>query len=322
MSEKLYKASVVLCCWSLMIVVLVATPSFAELPSGDSTIRGKVGNSEIVIRTTSRLAGAVDSLTWKGKEFINSFDHGRQLQSAANFDVGTRFTGETFNPTEAGSRNDGDGNTSTSRLLHLLASENRLQTTTQMAFWLLPGQDSSGNLAKNKQALSNHLLTKRITIGYQDMPHVIQHNVTFSMPLGEHHNYAQFEAVTGYMPPEFSEFWKFNPLTSMLEPLSDGPGEQAWPVVLSTKDQQFAMGVYSPQQPSKGYEIAGYGRFRFPAAKVVKWNSVFRIRNPKGVPAGDYRFKNFVIVGTLETVRVTIKRLRSMASTTKTTQSN
>ena len=293
-------------------LVSMTQPVCAEAPSGDATIRGKVGDSEIVIKTTSRLAGAVDSLKWKGKEFINSFDHGRQLQSAANFDLGTRFTGETFNPTEAGSRNDGRGNKSTSRLLHLVASKNRLQTTTQMAFWLLPGQDSSGNPAKNKQALSNHLLTKRITIGYRDMPHVIQHQVTFSMPIGEHHKYAQFEAVTGYMPPEFSEFWRFNPSTSMLEPLNDGPGEQAWPVVLSTKDRQYAMGVYSPQQPSKGYESAGYGRFRFPAAKVVKWNSVFRIRNLDGVPAGDYQFNNFVIVGTLETVRTTIKRLRSL----------
>ena len=51
--------------------------------SGDAVIRAPAGNSEIVITTTSRLAGAIHSLRWNGKEFIDSFDHGRQLQSAA-----------------------------------------------------------------------------------------------------------------------------------------------------------------------------------------------------------------------------------------------
>ena len=53
--------------------------------SGNAVIRSKVGQSEIVITTTERLAGGVHSLTWGGKEFIDSHDHGRQLQSAASF---------------------------------------------------------------------------------------------------------------------------------------------------------------------------------------------------------------------------------------------
>lgn len=39
------------------------------------------------------------------------------------------------------------------------------------------------------------------------------------------------------------------------------PGEQEFPVVFSTPDGQFAMGIYFPDQPSKGFEKAGYGRF-------------------------------------------------------------
>jgi hypothetical protein len=30
------------------------------------------------------------------RQFIDSTDHGRQLQSASNFDAGSAFTGETF----------------------------------------------------------------------------------------------------------------------------------------------------------------------------------------------------------------------------------
>lgn len=279
------------------------------VPTGNCSIRGKAGPSEIVITTTERLAGAIHSLTWNGKEFIDSADHGRQLQSAANFDAGTPFSGETFNPTEAGSRQDGAGETSTSRLLHRTSTELTLQTTTQMAFWLAPGEKSSGRPAKNKQKLSQHLLTKRVMIGYEDLPHVIQYDVTFSVPIGERHSYAQFEAVTGYMPAEFGKFWKFIPDSGKLESLSDGPGEQAYPVVLSTKSGAHAMGVFSPDQPSAGYQEAGYGRFRFTAQKVVKWNCVFRIRDKEGVEPGEYSFRTFVIVGDLETVARSLRVL-------------
>ncbi|MDX1948429.1 MAG: hypothetical protein SFU86_23780 [Pirellulaceae bacterium] len=291
-------------CWTLTLSLLaVAGEAEANAPVGDAVIRAPAGDTEIVITTTARLAGAIHSLTWNGQEFIDSTDHGRQLQSASNFDAGSRFVSETFNPTEAGSRADGAGERSTSRLLHLVRTSNSLQTTSQMAFWLAPGESSAGEPAKNTERLSNHLLTKRVTIGWRELPHVIQYDVTFSVPLGERHTYAQFEAVTGYMPARFSKFHAFEPATGNLVPLSDGPGEQVLPVVLATPDGSLAMGIYSPEQPAQGFEQAGYGRFRFAAERVVKWNCVFRILNKAGVPAGEYSFRNFVVVGDLEMVR-------------------
>jgi hypothetical protein len=281
----------------------------AELPSGDATIRAKAGVSEIVITTTARLAGAIHSLTWKGREFIDSADHGRQLQSAANFDDGTPITAETFNPTEAGSRGDGAGERSTSRLLHCRLEPAALQSTTQMAFWLAPGERSGANLAKNATVLSDHLLTKRVTIGYRNLPHVIRYDVTFSVPIGEHHTRAVFEALTGYMPPVFAEFRRFNRRRGTLEPLSDGPGEQSEPVVLAVPGGTHAMGIYAPPQPGRNTTGPGYGRFRFAAAKVVKWNCVFRVTDAEGIAPGEYRYRMFVIVGDLATVRDAIRKL-------------
>ena len=101
-------------------LALLVVSALQAADSGDAQIRAKAGPSEIVITTTSRLAGAIHSLTWNGREFIDSADHGRQLQSAANFDAGSRFSPETFNPTEAGSRFDGAGPKSTS-VLHKAA---------------------------------------------------------------------------------------------------------------------------------------------------------------------------------------------------------
>jgi hypothetical protein len=37
---------------------------------------------------------------------------------------------------------------------------------------------------------------------------------------------------------------------------------------------------------------------------------VFRVRDPKGIRPGDYRYRMFVVVGTLEDVRRGLGRLR------------
>jgi hypothetical protein len=298
----------------LAAVPVAAYPALTEdrlAVSGDSTIRAKAGPSEIVVTTTSRLAGAIHSLTWDGKEFVNSTDHGRQIQSASNFDCGQKFIPEVFNPTEAGSVADGAGPTSTSRLLELSARGNQLVTLNRMAFWLKPDQKSFGNPARNTVPLSDHYLAKRVTIGHKELPHAIEYRVTFLVPKGEGHTYAQFEAVTGYMPPDFETFHRFDAAAGKFKPLTDGPGEQPDPVVLATADGKYAMGVYSPDQPSKGFEAAGYGRFRFAKEKVVKWNCVFRLRDPKGVAGGDYTFRCFVVVGTLADCEATLAALHA-----------
>ncbi|HEX5446373.1 MAG TPA: hypothetical protein VFW87_21275 [Pirellulales bacterium] len=266
-------------------------------------IRAQAGPSEIVITTTSRLAGAIHSLTWNGKEFIDSHDHGRQLQSAANFDCDGRFVPEIFNPTEAGSRDDGAGNQSSSKLLRLSTNGPELQTTTQMAFWLAPGEKSAGHLACNDRRLSNHLLSKRVHLGYREDPHIIEYEVTFTVPDDERHKIGQFEALTGYLPPEFSRFWKYDDSGRKLLPLDDGPGEQLLPVVMAVPSGTHAIGVYSPE-PSPGY-----GRFRFDAERVNKWNCVFRERDRVGIRSGDYRYRTFVIVGALEDVRRSLGHL-------------
>lgn len=283
-----------------------------KAPSGNAVLRAKAGKSEIVLTTTARLAGAVHSLTWAGQEFIDSHDHGRQLQSAASFDVGDfkTYWPEAFNPTEAGSRRDGIGPTSSSKLLEMNLNGKELRAKTRMAFWLAPGEKSFGRPARNKAVLSDHLLEKRVKLGFKGLEHAIEYEVAFHLPEGEDHTYAQFEALTGYMPPEFDRFLKL--VDGELKPLDDGPGEQEYPVVLATPSGSHAMGVFSPDQPSKGFEKAGYGRFRFKKEKVNKWNCVFRSRDLMGVRGGRHAFRVYVAVGSLEDVRRTLNELIKM----------
>jgi hypothetical protein len=272
--------------------------AFALAADGDAVIRAPAGKSEIVITTTARLAGAIHSLTWDGREFINSTDHGRQLQSACSFDNTPTANAETFNPTEAGSRRDHVGPTSTSRLLELSAEGNRLRTRTQMAFWLAPGERSEGQLARNTNTLSVYVLTKDVRIGYERWPQALDYRVTFTVPTNAQHTSAQFEALTGYLPPAFDTFWQFDPKTRQLEPLSDGPGEIANPVVLATADGKHALGIFAPPQPQPNTTGPTYGRWRFQAEKVVKWNCVFRVRNPGSIRTGDYAYRMLIPVGT------------------------
>jgi hypothetical protein len=283
--------------------------SILQPASGDAEIRSTLEGDPLVLRTTSRLAGAVDSIIWRDQEFIDSHDHGRQLQSAINLDLSSTFQPETFNPTEAGSRDDGAGEASTSRLLRMKIGRDRLETTAQMAFWLPPGGKSKGHLAKNKTVLSNHSLTKRIKLSPTGWENLIVYETTFHLPFDELHRYAQFEVVTGYMPEAFENFYGLDTKTGKLKLLSDGPGEQSMPVILSTKDGQFAMGILSLEKRNSPWRGPGYGRFRFALQKVVKWNLVYRFRQEEPIKAGPYVFNSYVGIGSLEKVRQTFVRL-------------
>jgi hypothetical protein len=293
----------------ILVALLLALSPVEGLQavSGDAEIRATAGTSEIVIRTTNRLAGAIDSLTWNGLEFIDSADHGRQLQSASNLDAGSPITDETFNPTEAGSRADGAGPTSTSRLLFLKADGHRLETKSLMAFWLRPGEKSGPNPAKNLTALSSHGLAKTVTIGVTGLPHVIDYRVAFTLPGGEKHTRATFEALTGYLPPRFSRFLAYDPAAKTAKPLSDGPGEQPLPLIFSTEDGSHAMGAVS-FDPGP----VGYGRWNFREHRVVKWNCVFRERGADGLPAGDRSFRVLVAVGSLDDVVRSLAALHAL----------
>jgi hypothetical protein len=176
-----------------------------------------------------------------------------------------------------------------------------------MAFWLAPGEQSGGNLALNKTKLSEHLLRKVVHIGCDKLPHAIRYDVTFVVPKDERHNFDQFEGVTGYMPIDFDHFYHFT--KGALKPIDHGPGEQPDPIVLATADGKYAMGVYSPDQPSRGFENVGYGRFHFKQHRVSKWNCVFRLGDKKGLPPGEYTFHHFVIVGSLQDVESTLVAL-------------
>jgi hypothetical protein len=286
----------------IALLFLPACHKEAEGPfSTEWSISATVLRHRLTISSSARFAGAISSLNWNGKEFLNSVDHGRELQSAATFDG----FGECFNPTEAGSAADATGDTSTSKLLTFNTNGNQLKSSTQMAFWTGVGWPYPAGcgirtdikVAQNTTNLSNHILTKQVTIGFSGIPNVIEYLVTFHV--AEHHTSAIFESLTGYLTQEFSTFWTFDPATATLTSLSYGPGEQNKPIIFSTGNSQYAMGIYSPDLPQGPYPDGGYARFSFLSQYTMKWSAFFRQGD---TPAGDYNFRLYVIVGSLSDV--------------------
>lgn len=312
--------------YSAFVLVLIPCSSFGlcqsdsrasgererEFSRGDARLSIPLDGSDLTISTSQRLSGGVDSIRWNGVEFIDSYDHGRQLQTAVSFDAGSNgeFWAERFNPTECGSRRDGVGPNSSSRLLAIAGDDRDLRTSTQMAFWLAPDEFSFGRSALNTNVLSDQILHKRIRLGVYADPRVIEVAMTLQTPATQSHRFVQYEVLTGYMPECFSKFYGLDSKSGELVELSDGPGEQAMPIVFSTEDKRFAMGALAMGKPDWITEPTGYGRFRFEQERVVKWNVVMRYRKVPELDRFQASFRVCVVVGGLAEVSRAMKSLR------------
>ncbi|MEM8539733.1 MAG: peptidoglycan-binding domain-containing protein [Pseudomonadota bacterium] len=268
------------------------------------TIAGIVSGDPVYLRVSTQFAGAVDSLVWRGKQFINIYDHGRQISYAWQMDK----HGECLNPTEPGSASDLFEPRSTSILKNLCQPEpNKLSTSTQAAYWTAPGEtgfcDSGTKQAVNKKALSDHTLNKEITIGYQGIENAILFDATLKLP--RDHSWLGLEFPTAYLTSEFNTFWRYDPQRKALERSQSEPAQAPWsfsntggfPPIIATEDGQYALGAYT-DHPIIAYEQHRY-EVTNPNDTTSKWNIVL---HETPAPAGDYRYETFAIIGTLEDV--------------------
>lgn len=276
--------------FSILVLMITGCGGGGDAAITTWIISAIAGISPIIIRASSKFAGAIDSLTWNGKEFIDSGDHGRLMQSAVTYDG----LGERYNPTEGGSQDDWSLDVSDSVLKAVRAKDNLLETETQMAFWLKPGEpDQEGKPAVNITTLSDTILFKKVKIGHPLSPHIIDYAIRFRVP--QDYASARFEVLTAYMPLEFNKVWRLDQ-----GELVPGEGNNMFPLVLSCED--YAMGICA-----KGSVYDSFSQEDM-LNPVVKWNVLYE-RNP--VPAGDYDFQCYVVVGSLEDVRRGLKMLNA-----------
>ncbi len=268
--------------------------------------RWTVRNDIISVTASRRVAGAIDSVFWNGKEFINSFDHGRQLQPA----LSKNNFGECYNPTYAGRAADGTGTGTSSYLESASVNQNLLSTQNLPAFWLAPfTTDPHCGSVVNTTVRSAYRMNTDILVGVAGFRHAIRFVTRVNIP--EAVNSLVIEAPTGYLTGDMTAFYTYDDATQSLTSLSNTlpAGEQGKPLVLSTPSGSHAMGVWSPGLPH--IPGLGYGQFRFPSpvesAATMKWNAVYRTGF---VAAGTtLTYTTYIAVGSRENVRVTLAQL-------------
>ena len=124
-------------------LLVIATTAGAQV-SGDATITGTVLGLPLTLKTSTQYGAGISSIVWKDKEFVNNFDHGRQISVNASF-----FNlYECYNPYETGTRADGNGPTSSAKVLSVSASGTTLSSSTQMCWYLATRAPRDGLVTK------------------------------------------------------------------------------------------------------------------------------------------------------------------------------
>lgn len=222
--------------------------------NGNATITAPdlVFGHPLTLSTSSQFAGAVSSIRWAGKEFINNWDHGRQL--SPNYQFFNRFI--CYNPYETGSLEDGNKPTSTSQLLFLTASGNRLESETQMAWYYKTfnhnpkPEDYCGDPSRwlpvtpYANPLSDYRVHKTVTIGYAGIPNVIEYLTEVFIPEAVLKGVNYPTAVLNY---DFSLVRSYDVVSKDYRKIRALAGEDDRIKVVSTGDGNYAMGWYSPE---------------------------------------------------------------------------
>jgi hypothetical protein len=199
---------------------------------------------------------------WRGKQFIDAADPGRELQASVfpqpAVDANEADWVECYNPEEADPW---------SKLRSISAVGNVLRATTQLGFYLAPweyGQcgehsDPSTGLgpAHNQCTLSNYVLHKTVTIGFAGIPNVIEFVATVDIP--EDVDRGEI-VIAAYGPRNLSEARQYDFRNKVFSSTTQTPDYYALsseasnvPAALYDPSTGLGMAMYSPEllQPVK-----------------------------------------------------------------------
>jgi alpha-tubulin suppressor-like RCC1 family protein len=308
-----------------LIVFFAGTAISRAQVSGNGAITGTIFGSPVTLKTSSQYGGAINSMVWNGKEFVNNFDHGRQFSVNASFF--NRY--ECYNPYETGTRADGDGPTSSSKVLSLNASGNTLESGTQMSFYLNTREpregfgDECGNPAEYfwqvpsyTGPLSNYVFHKTVTIGFAGIQNVIEYRGTLSIPEVVYKGVVQ---MTTLLPWEFNNLFAYDLASQDYRSMRVHGGEDDSVKVLATADGSYAMGHYTPEllQPYGNGRAGGYGwglvppdPVNFPDPNFACASMTAGYRFDSAAP-GDFNHRSYFVIGNLEQVRTGLAALHS-----------
>nr|WP_294898195.1 hypothetical protein [uncultured Pedobacter sp.] len=278
-----------------------------------------LNGSQISIKSNRVAGGALWELSWNGKQFVNTTDYGRLIQASMNLGNGAL-------PTEGG---DVQANTNPnfshgSPLIEAYNSGSTQVTTAVPLEWNNVAFNSTGNI-HDLVIYKNFKLGKKITLdpslnlGSSNylLPQIVKYVTTFYTPTslsGVH-----IEIPTGYLNTEFSRFFEIDAtqgnlnagLTEIYLNVNESkqsPHYNAGGLVLATQNLNYAMGIYINIPVAKSVDndpnsIYYLRNWRF--GDTNKW-SLGRLGN---ISSGSHQYTSYIIVGTLDDVRVAMRSL-------------
>ena len=249
-------------------------PPAAPQYSLNATFNGK----QVVVGANARFGGAIYTIKMDGLEYLDSSDHGRELQTAWQLNG----QGEANNPTEAGSAANGAGSTSSTAILAAAVAGTTLTTRVRPAFWY-PYQG---------KVTSDDSLEKTVMLGHNGRNNILVHDI--GMYLSSPYNTSMaVEGLTAYMPQAFSRLFLLDRATkATTEVLPAGLiPSTSLAVLAATSDLSRAIALVH-LNPQHIYWIGKIG----PWPKLdCSWFSASN-------PAGWYRWRSFTVFGTWQEV--------------------
>lgn len=274
----------------------------------------RVTNGVVSVAACKHDAGAVCSIVYGGHEFVNDFDHGRQLQVAWSYND----AGEGYNPTEAGSGDDFTKPSSTSELLSLRVRGNEIRTESHPAYWRRPGK------GLNSSAVTRDTLKKTVTLGYLDNPHVIVLDSAVSVAAdasGPPVKKMRIETPAFYTSSALTEHYQLDRRTGALTKLAPAKlpdvkdrmnarmglnTDRLLVPVMASPDGRYAVAAYTPAAKDF-WTYSTYGVPSDLAANACNKLSV-RFEHPASAGA-TYSYRTFVVIGDLATVTDAVMKL-------------
>jgi hypothetical protein len=243
--------------------------------------------------------GVVSELVWNGMQFIDTYDYGREVQTALFFDeLGCN------NPTEGGDKYStpeyDDGTLHGSPLISYSINCTTLETSVYPLQWD-PGQWGGG---PHYPVRWTGMIRKTVTLDFNGWSDVIQWVTNVYSP--SNYGFLKAEIPAVYLNSEFTQFYTYDATTATranvnahcqpcyyMEPASFPAGG----VIIATDDNQYALGAYRNNPGNNCFSLCNL----ISSSSTAKL-SVNEIQRQNGLSAGVHYWVTYLIVGTLDTV--------------------
>ncbi len=290
---------------------------FRRYNNTDTSLVGVSGGG--ITANANLVAGAsVWEWWWNGKQFLNDYDCGRQLQ------VALQVPSLYYDTSECGDLNYNQSNEPWKRhgspVVSYSASVGILQSSTIPLDYGNQYSNHWGTSQDTPNLWLNWRLGKEITLNFNGMGPVAKFkaNVTAAQTVT---NEGVLEFPMIYLPSSFNRFWTYNAasnsLTEVTSSMPDGcssgaPGYTFTPnyggVIISDSTQGYAIGIYAGNRSVGGAANYfamwkfwcsgdGSGQYKNDTSKldVVYGNSA-------SIPSGQSSYTSYVINGTVQNV--------------------